>query len=308
MTDYFPLVERIVFENSALDAEMYFRGGSVTGLSEKRLKDGSRAVSFFINGEPGAAYLLGETGGKPISQAEFSALGDFHPRAIKLPDVAGRLLLLAFESQAEEKFSVAGDDVWGELTARWKKESKSGLIEARLGQIHGFSLFWQGERQKSDMIFSTPQGFIGDFPPSVSANAPWDIVVYACRPQTQAYQYTVLRQGVIRWSRDLLARYQEMVGQKLLQLLNRELARQAQPWRWNIAFEGVEMFDLHFFPYLTDAAHAYRALFMTMGSQMSFVIGGALTHRLLSETFERIFPEERAALQSQRLIPAAFSE
>ncbi|MCA1900523.1 MAG: hypothetical protein LDL50_07455 [Chloroflexi bacterium] len=308
MSDFFPLVERIEFENPALDAEIYFRGGSVTGLTEKRFGDGGGAVSFFINGEPGASYLLDKTGGKPISQAEFSALSDFRPRAIKLPDVAGRLLSLALESQAEEKFSMAGDDMWGELTARWKKENRSGLVEARLDQIHGFVLFWQGERQKSDMIFSTPQGFIGDFPSSVNANTPWDIVVYACRPQTQAYQYTVLRQGAIRWSRSLLARYQEMVGQKLLQLLNRELARQAQPWRWNIAFDGVEMLDLHFFPYLTDAAHAYRALFMTMGSQMSFVIGSALTHRALSETFEQISPEERAALQAQRLIPAAFSE
>lgn len=287
---------------------MYFRGGSVTGLAEKRLEDGSRAVLFFINGEPGAAYLMREARGESISLAEFSALEDSHPRAIKLPDVAGRLLLLAFESQAEEKLSIAGGGAWDELIARWKKERRSGLIEARLGQIHGFSLFWQGERQKSDLIFSTPYGFIGDFPSSASANAPWSIVIYACRPQTQAYQYTVLRQAAVHWSRDLLIRYQEMVGQKLLQLLNRELTRQAQPWRWNIAFKGVEMLDLHFFPYLTDAAHAYRALFMTIGSQMSFVIGGALTYRLLNETFERIFPEERAVLQSQRLIPAAFSE
>jgi hypothetical protein len=38
------------------------------------------------------------------------------------------------------------------------------------------------------------------------------------------------------------------------------------------------------------------------------VIGNNLTQRLLSETFEQIHSDERAALQSQRLIPAAFSE
>jgi hypothetical protein len=47
---------------------------------------------------------------------------------------------------------------------------------------------------------------------------------------------------------------------------------------------------------------------MAMGAQMNFVIGNNLTQRLLSETFDQIRPDERAVLQSQRLIPAAFSE
>jgi hypothetical protein len=68
------------------------------------------------------------------------------------------------------------------------------------------------------------------------------------------------------------------------------------------------MLDAHFFAYLNDAGHAYRALFMSMGAQMSVVLGSNLTQRILSETFEQIHPEERAVLQSLRLIPAAFSE
>jgi hypothetical protein len=49
-------------------------------------------------------------------------------------------------------------------------------------------------------------------------------------------------------------------------------------------------------------------LFMAMGAQMNFVIGNNLTQRLLSETFEQVTLDERIALQSKRLIPAAFSE
>lgn len=110
------------------------------------------------------------------------------------------------------------------------------------------------------------------------------------------------------WCHKILIRYQEMVGQKLLQMMGRELNRQMQPWHWNITLNENDMLDTHFFPYLMDEAHAYRALFMAMGAQMNFVIGNNLTQRLLSETFEQIRPDERAALQSQRLIPAAFSE
>jgi hypothetical protein len=150
---------------------------------------------------------------------------------------------------------------------------------------------------------------LGDGPRFSGAGAPaWQVVSYSYNASAHAYQYAALRLAAMRWSRAILSRYQEMVGQKLLQMMDRELARQIQPWRWNIVFDGRDMLDLHFFPYLADAAHAYRALFMTMGVQMDFVIGSALTQRILNETFEQVLPDERAVLQSQRLIPAAFSE
>jgi hypothetical protein len=136
----------------------------------------------------------------------------------------------------------------------------------------------------------------------------WEVITYSHHSSAHAYQYAVLRLGAIHWSRQILSRYQEMVGQKLLQMMDRELNRQIQPWRWHIVLDGQDMLDLHFFPYLMDAAHAYRALFMIMGGQMNFVIGNTLTQRLLSETFEQVHPDERTVLQSQRLIPAAFSE
>ena len=46
---------------------------------------------------------------------------------------------------------------------------------------------------------------------------------------------------------------------------------------------------------------------MGMGTQMSFVIGNNLTQRILTEIFEELDREERIALESKRLIPAAFS-
>jgi hypothetical protein len=257
------------------------------------------------------AYLLEGGQSKSISLAEFSSLSDglSHTHIIKLPDVAGRLLLLALESQTEKKITIANDEAWGKQVSQWKREEWSGLVEISSRNLHGFTLFWQGEPQKSDLIFSTPQGFINRFPPlSTENNSVWDVTTYSHAASAQAYQCTILRQGAMHWSRRILSRYQEMVGQKLLQMMDRELNRQIHPWRWNIILDENDMLDTHFFPYLMDAAHAYRALFMSMGAQMNFVIGNNLTQRLLSETFEQVHPDERAVLQSQRLIPAAFSE
>jgi len=307
MKYFFRQIENIPLNNSLGSAEVYFRDENATGLIEKHFNADQTAVLLFISGEPGMAHLLKDGQSNSISIAEFLSLNDrvSHTRAINLPDVAGRLTLLALQSQMENKFVVTDDQAWEKQVNQWKQDHWNGLIEIKSKNLHGFTLFWQGEFQKSDSIFSTPQGFISGVP---VFDSDWEIVTYSHPTSTQAYLCTVLRQGAMHWSSQILNRYQEMVGQKLLQMMDRELNRQTQLSHWHITLEEKDILDTHFFPYLMDAAHAYRALFMGMGAQMDFVIGNNLTQRLLSETFEQILPEERAVLKSQRLIPAAFSE
>ncbi|MBI5952250.1 MAG: hypothetical protein HY865_11380 [Chloroflexi bacterium] len=308
MKHFFRQIEDIPLEKSPVNAEVYFRGANATGLIEKHFGNQS-AVLLFVNGEPGLAYLLEENGGRSMSLAEFSSLNDPQPEAIHLPDVAGRLLALALESQTEDKLSFSDAEDWKKQSSQWKRERWSGLMEIKSENSHGFVLYWQGESQPSDLIFSTPQGFVNSFPSLGSSENPmWTAITYSHHASAQAYQYAALRQGAMHWSHEILSRYQEMVGQKLLQVMNRELNRQIQPWRWHIVLDGGDMLDSHFFPYLMDAAHAYRSLFMTMGAQMNFVIGNTLTQKLLTETFQQVHPDERVVLQSQRLVPAAFSE
>ena len=307
MRYFFREIEDIPFDNSLVSAEVYFRGANATGMIEKQFNTDKVAVQFFIGGVPGMAYLLDTGQSNSISLTDFLSLSDGvnHTRAINLPDVAGRLLLLALESQVANRFTIINNENWGEQVNRWKQEQLNGLVEIKSQNLHGFALFWQGELQKSDLIFSTLLGFVNNFPVLDSA---WEVVVYSHPVAAQAYQCTVLRQGAVHWCQKVLTRYREMVGQKLLQMMNRELNRQMQPWRWNIVLDENDMLEMHFFPYVMDAAHAYRALFMAMGAQMNFVIGNNLTQKLLSETFEQIRLDERSSLQSQRLIPAAFSE
>jgi hypothetical protein len=65
--------------------------------------------------------------------------------------------------------------------------------------------------------------------------------------------------------------------------------------------------DEHFFANPEAAAHAYRTILMGLGSHSGFVIGNTLTQRILSEAFDELDQAERGALESKRLIPAAFS-
>lgn len=311
MKYFFPQADELSIDNSPINAESYFLDANATGLIEQQFSADRSAVRIYASGKPCKAYMLENGENRFIPLTEFSSLNNetSQLRAIKFPDVAGRLTWLALESQPDRKYSIVGGRAWEIQLSQWKKDGWSGLIEVSAKTIYGFAFFAQGEIQKTDIIFSTVHGFVTNFPHKESVDdSLWEITTYSHKPSTQAYQCANLRRGATRWSHQLLSRYREMVGQKLLQTMDRELNRQIQPWRWNIFLDENDMLDMHFFPYLMDAAHAYRSLFMAMGAQMDFVIGNNLTQRLLSETFGQIGPDERAILTSQRLIPAAFSE
>lgn len=311
MNHFFSQTEALPERDSLLTAKSYFSDQKASGLIEKPIDATRTAILVLGGGLPCTAYTLENGISNAISLTEFSSLnngvGSF--RAIKLPDVAGRLTWLALESQKKDNFSIDNDDDWKKQLDQWKQDRFCGLVEIISTTVHGFAFFWQGEIQKSEIIFSTPQGFISESPQmESSADSLWEVTTYVHPPSTQAYRCAMLRHGAVDWGHHILSRYREMVGQKLLQLMDRELNRQIQPWQWNIQLEGNVMADSHFFASLNDATHAYRSLFMAMGVQMNFVIGNMLTQRLLNETFALIHPDERAILQSERLIPAAFSE
>jgi hypothetical protein len=306
MKRFFPQIVNVSLDPH-VSAEIYFRGEGATGLVEKYLGGEKLAVLLFVNGEPLNAFLLEDEQGRLISLAEFSDHHEERVRVVPLPNVAGRLVFLALESRVEAKLVISDLQAWEKQTNLWRQAGWSGLVEINSTDRQGLVLFWQGEMQKSDLAFSFAGSIVHEFPNTPAADS-WQVTAYSYDVSAPAYQYTVLRQGARRWSRGILARYQEMVGQKFLQIMDHELNRQIEPWRWKISLDGMEMRDLHFFPHLSDAAHAYRALFMSLGAQMNFVIGNHLTQKLLGETYEQILPAERAALHAQRLIPAAFSE
>ncbi len=310
MKQFFNQAEELPKNTSQIAAEEYLRERNSSGLIEKKLDGEKSAVLLIANGASKLAYLTDGGRAKSMPLSEFNSLQDQvkRIRAIQLPDVAGRLTLFALESEVKNEFTILEPKAWDAQVEQWKQEQWSGLAEITSEQCQGLVLFWKGEAEKSDVIFSTTGGFISEFPGSEKDRLPWEVAAYTLLPSRQGYQCSVLRLGAVHWSHKILSRYREMVGQKLLLTMNRELNRLIGPWHWNIELEENNVLDAHFFPYLMDAAYAYRALFMAMGAQMSFVIGNNLTSRLLNETFEQIHPDERALLQSQRLIPAAFSE
>ena len=104
MKYFFSQIEDVSLEPQ-VSAEVYFRGANATGLIEKHLDAEQIAFLFFVNGEPRATYLIRDGQCKPISLTEFSALNEENTCVTNLPDVAGRLTLLALESQAGNRSS-----------------------------------------------------------------------------------------------------------------------------------------------------------------------------------------------------------
>jgi hypothetical protein len=312
MWHFFDQAQNSFAGNSPIGPEMEFQGQNATGLVEKHTDEGGHFILLLASGAPVGAYRLEVAGAKSIPISEFISFAlpeQKRVHAVKLPDAAGRMVWLALESKPTGRVSLAGKDAWLGKLAEWKASRWSGLVEIKADAYHGFVFIWQGETLATDAVLLTPLGFATGLPAfEQMETTDREITLYELGNASPACQCFILRQGAVHWSRDVLSRYQELVGKNLLQVMNREVNRSIQPWNWNLSLEGDALVDAHFFPHLQSAAHAYRALFMGMGAQMSFMIGNNLAQRIFSDTFRMALPDETAALQAQRLIPAAFTD
>lgn len=309
---FFRQAKELSIDNAQLGAEAYLRDHQLSGLIEKRLGDTSRAVMLFAGGKPAGAYMLADNSCKPIPFSDFSALktsSENDLRALKLPNRAMRLVWLSLESQVQNVYTVQLDEAWKNQLRQWQEGKWNGLAEVNCEAYHGFALFVNGATQENETFFSGSQGFTSEFCiSSEQRNQTRKVITFDLSPETQAYQCALLRRGATRWSNSLMMRYRELVGQKLLRSLEHQVNIIIRPWAWEISIADGVFEDGHFFLHSDYAAQAYRAILMSMGTQMNFVIGSNLTLKLLTDTFASLPTSESALLLSHRLIPAAFSE
>lgn len=290
--------------------QMKMREQRSTGLIEVKVGNARQIVLIYANGVQAGVYLLEDGQSKPFHLAELSTLwggAPFLVSSVVLPDKAGRLIWLILESRKQDQFEIRETDAWNEKLRLWQEEGFHGVIEIVSKNTQGVIVFQHGHLLKDETIYFNGQGFEHEMPPGIGLYGNWMVTTYAAVSQSGAWKCLTLRQGAVRWAEKTLDRYQNIAGQRFLQVTSREIGMLIQPWEWKITLNGKTVMDEHFFASVEAAAHAYRALFMGMGTQMNFVVGGTITLRILTEMFQELEPMERSALEAHRLIPAAFT-
>lgn len=306
---YFGDVE-LAGSSAFLDSQqVYLRENKTCGFIEIQVNKTTQVILLFTQGILAGAYLLEGDNSKPFQLINLSAVWDGKPtpiRTVEFPQTVGRMLWLALESQVSAKLQITGKENFEKQISQWTSDQFSGAVEIITEKTQGMFYIHAGVALTCESFFYDGQKFeticqIGN------ADA-LKIIVHKNSPASQAYQCLMLRQGIQRWGDGVLNRYQELVGQKMIKLAQKDIEQIAQPWGWNLFIENSTLRDEHFFSYAQTAAQAYRAIFMELGSQMDQLVGNALTRRVLSEPFEGLNKETRSALELHRLIPAAFSE
>lgn len=286
------------------------RETQATGLIEVKVGATRQIVITYANGTQAGVYLLENGHSRPFNLAELSALwggAPFSVCSVPLPDRAGRAIWLILESRKREQFEVSGEDAWNTQLKLWEQEKFNGAVEITSKAGQGFTVLQKGNLIAEETVFFNGQGFENELPPGIGSYGSWQVITYAAALPSSAWQCLNLRGSAIHWADAALNRYQSIAGEKFLQVTSREIGMAIQPWQWKINVSGTKIADEHFFAGTEATAHAYRALFMGMGAQMGFVIGGSLTQRILTEMFDELEQDQRTALETHRLIPAAFS-
>ncbi len=281
-----------------------------TGLIEVKVGASRQALAVYANGAQTGVYLLENGTSHPFNLAELSMLwggAPFSVSSVSLPDRAGRAVWLILDSRPREQVEVRDEAGWEDLMTRLREERFNGAVELTSKTIQGFLVLQMGIPMETETVFFNGQGFEYALLPAIGTHGNWLAATYAASPLSSAWQCLNLRECVTCWACGALERYREIAGQKFLQVTVREIQQAIQPWEWKIEIAGTTVADDHFFAGAEAAAHAYRALFMSMGAQMNFVIGGTMTQRILNEVFNELDQDQRAALGAHRLVPAAFS-
>lgn len=281
-----------------------------TGLIEVKVGARRQIVLAYANGTQAGVYLLENEQSRPFNLAELSTLwggAPFSVSSVCLPDRAGRAIWLILESRMQNQFEVREEEAWRDRFNLWKEEGFNGAVEVTSKNSQGFAVFQRGHLLNDETIYFNGQGFENELPPGIGAYGTWQVTTYAAVSQSNAWKCLTLRGSAVHWAKGALNRYQSIAGKRFLQVTSREVGMLLQPWEWKITLNESNVTDEHFFASAESTAHAYRALFMGLGTQMNFIIGAPITLRILTEMFQELEAEERAALEGHRLIPAAFT-
>lgn len=312
---FFCQLGKIELEGSSafLDAQQgYLRENNICGFIEIQVSKTTQVILLFAQGVLAGAYLLEDDNSKPFQLMNLSTVWDGKPtpiRTVEFPQIVGRMIWLALESQISGGLEAAGGQELEKRLNIWKSEQFSGTVEVISEKIQGIFYIHEGNVLNSESFFYNGQEFTNAAIDDLTQETELlKIITHKAAPASQSQQCLMLRQGILYWGNGVLSRYQDLVGQKLIKMVQKDIEDITQPWSWNLFIENSTLRDEHFFSYAQTAAQAYRAVFMELGSQMDQVVGNALTLRILSETFEVLNKDTRTPLELHRLIPVAFSE
>ncbi len=293
---------------ASLDAErQHFKQNQVSGVLEIQSKPDELEVLVLGDGEETGAYRLFPDSRFRITPAEIGAGWEGREvpiRSVALPDQASRAIWQALEFPLEAREEVQGLAGWKAFLDRCYTARLSGMVGVASELGDGFVYLHEGLLAPNETVFCSAEGFTSNLSTVEKLLDSRDqLTLYKADPATQAYQCTLLRVGVLGWGKRILANYKDMVGQKLLQILNANLNAMLLHRQSNIYLADIDIIDNHFFCECKTAAQEYQALLLNMSQFIGRVIGGMVTRRIMSTTFERLASCEQEALTSNTLAP-----
>jgi hypothetical protein len=297
--------------SSALAAErLRFKQNQVSGVFEIQSHPDEFELLVLGDGEETGAYRLHPDSHVKIPVSEIGASWEKEEvpiRSMALPDQASRAIWQALEFQNTSQQEVKGVAGWKTFLDHCFSERITGMVGIASDLGDGFVFLKSGLPASGETIFCTSEGFTNNLQTAQGLlQATNQLTLYTADPTTQAYQCTLLRLGVVGWGGRILANYKDLVGQKLLHVLNANLNAMLMHQQSNIYLADIDIIDNHFFSECKAAAEVYQTLFLDLAQMIGRVIGSMVTRRIITSTFERLALNEQEIIKTNTLAPAAF--
>ncbi len=306
-------IDQHQFTGSKADLDLereHFRQNQVSGVFEIQSKPTELEVLVLGDGEETGAYRLYPSWHTKITSAQIGSNWESQEvsiRSVALPDQASRALWQVMEYKIAAREEVHGLAGWKNFLDRSYAGRFTGMVGLTSELGDGFVFLQEGLLIPHETVFCSAEGFTSSIQTVEASLESLDqLTLYSADPSSQAYHCSLMRVGVVNWGKRILANYKDMVGQKLLHILNTSLNAMLMNQQSNIYLADIDIIDNHFFYERKSASGVYQSLFVNMSQLIGHVIGGMVTRRIMSTTFERLAPCEQEVLTTNTLAPAAF--
>lgn len=230
-------------------------------------------------------------------------------RYMQLPAQAVRAAWQALEWNAGRQ-ALPADLSPVEIIDMVRVQKADGMLHLALRDLDGFTMLVDGIPLSSETILATPRGFeesLPNFRLTPGAPGSMQASLYPIQAGTLSGDIALLRLGADSWCSGIIASYQQLVGQSLINALNYDLNTQLRLKRLNLRLVGTRLVDHQLFTNLDSATSSYRLVVQRLVDHTARVVGTGLIRRALGESYQRLKEPERRLLSTRGLAPENFS-
>lgn len=286
-----------------------FQQDLFSGLVEVNYSPHEKFFIFLQDGQPAACYRYSDPGPARYEVDNLAMVlagkGDAQIRVCPLSPRFTRALRTLIEQQDRHEIHSLQTSALAAQINEWQSAPDPSLVHIQWPSAQGF-VFLPGKGFTPRQYLFVNADQASESAAAAALLSHWNETTCEVSRypfcDTLAWQENSLHFGFTLLAEQVVSRYEELAGGVLLRKMEDSINSMARIQSWNIAFIDKSVDDIQTFASLQQAVTVYRAIFQSVFTHTSAVIGPKLLLSSVREGIELLSPPVQVALHQNNLL------